>query len=141
MRTILFFLLLLFSANCYSQVTKTDKIAEKSGVYLRVGIKYDNDMNIINKTVVFMGQNREYTSIIDIVNVVSGDAQYVYDFLNQIKQFVTKFKNDDSVSIKIYDRNVSRMKVAWVKGVSIDAERGYITLGDSQIDFFIKKTS
>lgn len=81
---------MVFNVNCFGQKTKSDTLWRSlvGNISITRMVMYDSQDRIIDTTYYVLGQNSQYTHIIDLIELRSGKANEVYDFFNYLLFFL-----------------------------------------------------
>lgn len=133
-------MILLFSTESYSQLSRKEEIAKGDGSTLYVLHTTFKDGNT-KDLFVLMGRNREYTELVDFIDVFSGTANEMSNFLTETQYFAEQYKNDQDVSQIIYGNSVSIMSVWGFKGIRIynHDKNGTLNFSFGNFNKFVKK--
>ncbi len=138
---IISFLLIILSIDSQSQVTKRFDVVKTSGSYIVDRVDYDDNMNPIEHTFIFLGKNRKYAYLDEITIIYSGKSSEIIEFLNNIEIFCEKFKDENKLEGKVEGLTVFHYKMYGYRACHIyDKENnGYIEIKDSDITKYKNK--
>lgn len=142
MKKLLLITLILFAGiESYAQVTKRNVVIKTSASQIVDVATYDENKNPSDHLFVFLGRNREYTQIIDMITIFSGDASEMLSFLSDLESFATNYKDDNEVSGDVQGHRVTHVKMYGMRVCYIHSseKRGFMDIKDSDITKYKNK--
>jgi hypothetical protein len=123
-----------------AQVTKRDDVYFKDRTILQSVNRYENDV-LSSRTFVLTAQDSKYSRIISTLVVrYDNSVDEMYSFLIGLNNFLTKYGDDDNVSLDVEGNIVSRYKIGLRKGVLIQdyKKEGLVDLSDKVVKDLLK---
>jgi hypothetical protein len=134
-------LFLLASIQAFPQITKKYEVVKTLASQINDIVSLDDNGNVESHLFHFMGQNKKYVELIDIVTIYYGNAKEMLNFFEDLESYAIKFKDEDEISFTVFGRRVTHVKKYGMRCCYIDSadKSGYIDIMDKDITKYKNK--